>query len=74
MREAELRGCDLAQLTIDDLRRFSPLIDAAVFDVLTLDGSVQSRDHPGGTAPRQVRAAIAAARRDLAGEHDGSTP
>ena len=74
VREAELRGCDLAQLTIDDLRRFSPLIDAAVFDVLTLDGSVQSRDHPGGTAPRQVRAAIAAARRDLAGEHDEATP
>jgi len=36
-----------------------------VFAVLTLDGSVKSRDHPGGTAPRQVRAAIAAARRDL---------
>jgi argininosuccinate lyase len=65
VRIAEARGCELAALTLDDLREFSALIDADVFDVLTLDGSVKSRDHPGGTAPRQVRAAIAAARRDL---------
>jgi len=65
VRIAEARGCELAALTLDDLREFSALIDADVFDVLTLDGSVKSRDHPGGTAPRQVRSAIAAARRDL---------
>jgi len=34
--------------------------------VLTLEGSVASRDHPGGTAPAQVRAAIARARDALA--------
>ena len=66
VREAESRRCDLSQLQLADLRAFSPLIDADVFDVLTLEGSVQSRDHPGGTAPRQVRAAIAAARASLA--------
>jgi len=33
-----------------------------VFDVLTLDGSVQARNHLGGTAPDQVRAAVARAR------------
>ena len=38
---------------------------AEPFDVLTLEGSVASRDHPGGTAPAQVRAAIAAAREAL---------
>jgi argininosuccinate lyase len=65
VREAEERGSDLAALTLEDLRRFSPLIEPDVFDVLTLEGSVQSRDHPGGTAPRQVRLAIAAARREL---------
>jgi len=32
---------------------------------LTLEGSVASRAHPGGTAPAQVRAAIAAARASL---------
>ncbi len=66
VREAESRHCDLAELPLPDLRGFSPLIDADVFDVLTLEGSVQRRDHPGGTSPRQVRAAIAAARASLA--------
>ncbi|MDE2210853.1 MAG: argininosuccinate lyase [Betaproteobacteria bacterium] len=66
VREAERRQCDLAKLPLADLRGFSPLIDADVFDVLTLEGSVHSRDHPGGTSPRQVRAAIAAARASLA--------
>ena len=65
VRAAEARACELAALSLDDLRQFSALIDADVFDVLTLDGSVKSRDHAGGTAPRQVRAAIAAARREL---------
>jgi argininosuccinate lyase len=36
-----------------------------VFEVLTLEGSVSSRNHPGGTAPEQVRAAIVAARAAL---------
>jgi argininosuccinate lyase len=65
VREAERRRCDLAALPLDDLRRFSPLIGADVFDVLTLEGSVASRDHVGGTAPQQVRAAIDAARREI---------
>ncbi len=65
VREAERRGCDLAQLPLDEMRRFSPLIEADVLDALTLEGSVASRDHPGGTAPRQVLAAIDAARREL---------
>jgi argininosuccinate lyase len=65
VREAEARQCDLAVLPLDALQRFSPLIDADVFDVLTLDGSVASRDHIGGTAPSRVRAAIDAARREI---------
>jgi argininosuccinate lyase len=69
VRAAEAAGCDLAALSIAQLRQFSPLVDDDVFDVLTLEGSVRSRDHAGGTAPEQVRAAIAAARRDT-GEKD----
>jgi argininosuccinate lyase len=65
VRAAESAGCDLAALSIAQLRQFSPLIDDDVFDVLTLEGSVRSRDHAGGTAPEQVHAAIAAARRDI---------
>jgi argininosuccinate lyase len=58
--------CDLAELSLDQLRDFSPLIDADVADCLTLEGSVAARDHLGGTAPNQVRAAIARARARLA--------
>jgi len=49
------------------LKRFSPLIEPDVYQVLTLDGSVRARDHIGGTAPAQVRAAITRARARLAG-------
>jgi len=68
VREAEHRRVDLAALELADLRRFSPAIDPDVFDVLTLEGSVARRDHPGGTAPRRVREAIAAARREMDGD------
>jgi argininosuccinate lyase len=59
-------GRDLAELTLDELRRFSNAIEGDVFSVLTLDGSVAARDHLGGTAPAQVRAAIERARARLA--------
>ncbi len=65
VRAAETRGCDLAALGLAELRRFSPLIGADVFKVLTLEGSLASRDHAGGTAPRRVRAAIRQARKSL---------
>lgn len=59
-------GKDLAEMSLDELRRFSEQIDADVFDVLTLEGSVNARDHIGGTAPNQVRAAVARGRQLLA--------
>ena len=58
VRSAAERGVDLAELGLDQLREFSPLIDADVGAVLTLEGSVAARDHVGGTAPRQVRLQI----------------
>jgi argininosuccinate lyase len=65
VRAAEARACDLDALSLGELRQLSALIDDDVFGVLSLEGSVRSRDHIGGTSPRQVRAAIAAARRDI---------
>ncbi|MEN3366516.1 MAG: argininosuccinate lyase, partial [Burkholderiales bacterium] len=59
------RGCDLTELSLDEMRKFSSLIEADVFDVLTLEGSVAARNHIGGTAPAQVRSAIAEARKKL---------
>ena len=59
------KECDLSDLTLDELRAFSPLIEQDIFSVLTLEGSVSARDHLGGTAPNQVRAAIARIRAAL---------
>jgi argininosuccinate lyase len=58
-------GRDLSQLSLQELRRFSTQIEKEVFEVLTLEGSLAARDHVGGTAPRQVRAAIARGRAKL---------
>lgn len=59
-------GKDLSELDLDTLKNASELIDADVFDVLTLEGSVAARNHLGGTSPEQVRAAIKRARALLA--------
>ena len=67
VRFAAGQGKDLAAIALADLQRFSPLIAEDVYAVLTLEGSLNARDHPGGTAPAQVRAAIARARRELGG-------
>ena len=53
---------DLSDMTLDELKQFSDIITDDVFDVLTLEGSVNARDHLGGTAPAQVRAAVGRAR------------
>ena len=66
VRHAEGKRCDLSELELDALRAFSPLIGDDVYAVLTLEGSLNSRDHIGGTAPAQVRAAIQRGRQYLA--------
>jgi argininosuccinate lyase len=52
-------GKDLAEMSLEELRKFSDQIDQDVFAVLTLEGSVNARNHIGGTAPAQVKAAVA---------------
>jgi argininosuccinate lyase len=58
-------GKDLAEMTLEQLQTFSGSIEADVFEVLSLAGSMAARNHAGGTAPAQVAAAIAAARQRL---------
>jgi argininosuccinate lyase len=65
VRRAEARACDLSALGLAELQQFSPLVGADVFKVLTLEGSLASRDHVGGTAPVRVRAAVKRARKSL---------
>ena len=62
---ADGRGCDLADLKLDELQQFSSLIDKDVFAALTLEGSLKARSHIGGTAPARVKAAIAKARKTV---------
>lgn len=65
------KGCDLADLSLADLQAACDLGDNAkligddVFSFLTLEGSVNSRNHTGGTAPEQVKKAIATYRKNL---------
>ncbi|MDO4427119.1 MAG: argininosuccinate lyase, partial [Moraxella sp.] len=56
------KGVDLAELSLDELRQFSDLIGDDVFDCLTLEGSLNARNHIGGTAPQAVKLAIAKGR------------
>jgi argininosuccinate lyase len=65
VREAERANVDLSALPLEKLRSFSGKIGADVKRVLTLEGSVAARRHAGGTAPAEVRRAIARARKRL---------
>ena len=56
---------DLSEMTLQELKQFSVKIEQDVFKVLTLEGSVAARNHMGGTAPAQVKLAIADAKKRM---------
>jgi argininosuccinate lyase len=62
VRGALDEGKTLEDLTLAELRRFSPLIDDDVKDAITVEASLRARAVTGGTAPAAVRAALALAR------------
>ncbi len=66
VRHAVDKGCDLSDLPLAELQKFSAQISEDVYQVLTLEGSLASRNHIGGTAPAQVKLAIVRARQSLA--------
>lgn len=55
VRHADDQQCDLSELPLATLQQFSPLIEEDVYQVLTPEGSLNARNHIGGTAPEQVR-------------------
>jgi argininosuccinate lyase len=65
VKDAAKLGKDLSELSLEQLQAYSPRIQDDIFGVLTLEGSVNARNHTGGTAPMQVRKAIAAAQQRL---------
>jgi len=64
---AQEQGRELWELTPDEVRRFSPLLDAAAVEATTPAGTVAGKRSAGGTAPERVREQLAAARAAIAG-------
>lgn len=56
---AEAKGCDLPDLSLEEMQSVNGAITADVFNVLTVEASVASRTSYGGTAPSEVRKQIA---------------
>ena len=57
--KAEAKGCDLPDLSLEDMQAAHPAIKPEVYSVLGVDNSVESRASYGGTAPQQVARQIA---------------
>ncbi|MBY6708307.1 argininosuccinate lyase [Rhodococcus sp. BP-241] len=54
VRRAESRGVGLDELTDEEFATIDPALTPEVRSVLTVDGSIGSRDSRGGTAPARV--------------------
>ena len=58
-------GKDLSEFSIGELKKFNSLIEEDIFDVISLEGSINSRNHLGGTSPNQISIAIKAGRKSI---------
>ena len=56
---------DLSEFTIDELKNFNSLIEEDIFDVISLEGSINARNHLGGTSPKQILIAIKTGRKSI---------
>lgn len=56
---------DLSEFNIEELKSFNSLIEKDVFNVISLEGSINARNHLGGTSPKQVSMAIKAGRKSI---------
>ena len=59
------RGCELAELDLAEMQNFAPVIAEDVYEVLSVDGSVQSRISNGGTSQQRVEEALRAAENQM---------
>ena len=59
------RNKDLSEFTLDELQEFNSNISSDVFDAISLEGSINSRDHLGGTSPKQILNAIKVGRNSI---------
>jgi argininosuccinate lyase len=59
------KGCELTDLSLEEMREFSPSIDEDIFKVLSVEGSVNSRISTGGTASVRVEEAVQTAEKNM---------
>lgn len=70
IRAIEL-GIQIEELNIEELQKFSSLIEADVYEALSLEQTLNAKSQIGGTAKESVQAALAKARSELAGSFPG---
>jgi argininosuccinate lyase len=66
VQKCVLQECELEQLSLDELREFSPAFDSDVYEQLTIENVLACHDVPGGTAVHRVQHALKAAQEKLA--------
>ena len=59
------KKCELRELSVDEMRRFSPAIEKDVFEILSVEGSVDSRISAGGTSTVRVKEALVVAEKQM---------
>ena len=59
------KGCELMDLTVQEMQEFSPAIEKDVYEVISVDGSVQSRISTGGTSLQRVEEALSVAEKQV---------
>ena len=74
VRKCVARGCELEDLSLEELREFSPAFDSDIHDQLKLEAVLAAHHVPGGTAPAQVQGAIRASREKVATLREGHHP
>jgi argininosuccinate lyase/amino-acid N-acetyltransferase len=52
------KGCALEELSIAELKEFSEVIEADVYDILTIESCLEKRSALGGVSPKQVAHAV----------------
>ena len=56
---------DLSEFSLEELQEFNSDIDSDVFDAISLEGSINSRNHLGGTSPKQILNVIKVGRNSI---------
>lgn len=59
------KGCALEELSLEDMKQFSSVIDEDVYPILTIESCLEKRCALGGVAPNQVEYAISQAEKRL---------